>query len=802
MDPDRSLGHDILFEASPIPGWIVDSETLQIVAANEAAVALSGGAREMLVGAHALSIHPETAVDALLEDSAPIRCRHPRRGGGELDVEVASRAVTFAGRAARLVVLNEVGEHLRVEAALREREEQYRGILDATFDSIVIHQDDVVRFANPSFAEIAGYPLEELIGQPVMNFVAPDMRTFARLQTGRRTEGHYAYATYNRAGDRLELEVCVKNCIYEGRPARIVAAQDVTAKKRAERALAFLAEATAVLASSLDYDATVTASARLAVPMIGDYAVIDMLQPDGSMKRLAVEHADPAKVAIGWELGRRFPYREGSAYGPSGIVFTGQTTLEIVTEEMYAARLPDPEQARLVRSLGLTAFICVPLRARGRIVGGLVIGSAESGRRFDAADVALAEELGARANSAIENARSFREEQQANSTKDEFLATVSHELRTPLNAILGWTSLLRTERGGDPGALQRGLETIERNARAQARLIDDVLDVSRIIAGKLAIEAEPVELGAVIRAALDALAPAAQAKGVEMRAEIDGPLWVKGDPDRLQQIVGNVASNAVKFTSKQGKVSVSAEIVDDAARVCVEDDGEGISAHMLPSVFERFRQADGSTSRRHGGLGLGLAIARHLAEAHGGSISAASEGAGRGATFTVHLPLGSAPPEGDAATRADARSPRDDATAEAAALGPEPRALEGLRVLVCDDDLDARGLLVALLGARGAEVSAAATAEEAFRAVEALRPHVIVSDIAMAGEDGYELLRRVRQLPPSRGGDTPAIALSALARGEDARRALEAGFQTHASKPFEPRELVATIAELAARRRR
>ena len=387
----------------------------------------------------------------------------------------------------------------------------------------------------------------------------------------------------------------------------------------------------------------------------------------------------------------------------------------------------------------------------------------------------------------------------ANRSKDEFLATLSHELRTPLNAILGWAQLLRV--GALPAdETSQGLETIERNAKAQAQLVDDLLDLSRIIAGKVRVEVGPVDLVAVVEGALDSVRPAADAKGIAVIPVLDahaGP--VVGDANRLQQVAWNLLSNAIKFTPRGGRVDVWLCGTESDAELTVSDNGTGIRREFLPHVFDRLRQADGSTTRRHGGLGLGLAIVRHLVELHGGTVSAFSEGEGRGSSFTVRLPLSTGP------RRFIGRHVLSEPGTESVPPGGAPiapsahtRSLEGAKVLVVDDEPDAREIVQVSLEQRGATVSTAASAAEALVAMRGAGgpPDVLLSDIGMAGEDGYSLIGQVRQLSDVDGGNVPAVALTAYARDEDRTRALDAGFQEHVSKPVEPAHLAAVVARL------
>ena len=372
--------------------------------------------------------------------------------------------------------------------------------------------------------------------------------------------------------------------------------------------------------------------------------------------------------------------------------------------------------------------------------------------------------------------------------KDEFLATLSHELRTPLNAIYGWAQLLQRPQVSDE-EISEGLEVIARNARVQTQLVDDLLDMSRIISGKLRLDVRPIDLEEVIDAAMQSVLPAARAKDIHIHKRIDPATSatgaVTGDAARLQQVIWNLLSNAVKFTPAYGRVEVLLEPAGSSVQIIVTDTGQGISAEFLPYLFERFRQADGSTTRRHGGLGLGLAIAKHLVELHGGTISASSPGPGLGTRLVVSLPARARPmPEARSFTRPSAM---DDVR------------LDGLKVLVVDDEPDALDLIRRILTDAGATVSVTASADDAIARLLSERPAVLVSDIGMPGEDGYRLLQRVRQLPDEGLRRIPAVALTAFARPEDRRRALLAGFQMFVPKPLEPAELIAVVASVTQR---
>jgi signal transduction histidine kinase/CheY-like chemotaxis protein len=393
----------------------------------------------------------------------------------------------------------------------------------------------------------------------------------------------------------------------------------------------------------------------------------------------------------------------------------------------------------------------------------------------------------------LESERQARTEaERAGRLKDEFLATLSHELRTPLNAVLGWCDILNRADKTSPEEIAEGLKTIERNARAQAQIIADILDMSSIIAGKMRVVFRPLDLAAVVHDAIETARPAALAKGIHLNAALDTSLGrVPADGNRLQQVFWNLLSNAVKFTPRDGTIQVTLERVDSHIEVSVADTGVGINADFLPFVFDRFRQADASTTRQYGGLGLGLSIVKQLIELHGGTISVESPGVGLGARFVVSLPLNAL------LSAEELDTGRSIGKGETAARASLEGGVAGLRVLIVDDEPDARAMVKRLLEDYGATVTAASSAQEGIERLQAEKPDVVVSDIGMPGEDGYSMMRRIRSLAPEQGGQTPALALTAYARVEDRDRSILAGFQMHLPKPVEPTELVLIVAALA-----
>lgn len=683
---------------------------------------------------------------------------------------------------------------------------------------------------------IFGYLAEEIVGKQMSVLHREDAREDATPQILQAIESLRTFVgevpCVRRDGSEIPIEVTAYPVHdQEGRPLFLVGIhRDITDRKRAEeerarliraqaaraeaeeaaRRFSFLAEVSTSLTASLDFATTLTTLARLCVPSLADFCVVEV--PEGDQTRMvAAAHADPAKEALlphfypggldgeaearsGAPSGAR-PLPAPSAAAPAGaqparpsppvvrVLRTGRSELyPTLTEATVIAPSMRPEQIAATRQLAPSAYLVVALRARGRILGALSLGITESGRHLDAADVALAEEVAYRAALALDNARLYRELQDANRLKDEFLGTVSYELRTPLNAILGWARMIHTRSLDAPSEL-RAIGAIERNAEMQATLIDELLDASRIVTGTMKIERLAVELSLPIQAAIDAILPSAAGRGVAIQMAIDPTgVYVEGDPARLQQVVWQLLTNAVKFTHAGGVVSVRLSQDERHAEIGVSDTGEGIVPELLPYVFDRFRQGDSATGRRHGGLGLGLSIVKHVVELHGGTVEASSGGVDRGATFVVRLPLST----GAAAT-----------ALTSVGVPPEPKnlfpRLTGVGVLVVDDDTDSLEMLSAVLRRCGAEVRTARSAQQALDVLDGWEPALLVSDIGLPGEDGYTLMRRVRDLLPRKVGRVPALALTAYGRVEDRVKALTSGFQMHVQKPIEPMELAAAV---------
>lgn len=557
--------------------------------------------------------------------------------------------------------------------------------------------------------------------------------------------------------------------------------------------LEFLSEAAGVLGSSLDYRSTLSRLTRLLVPRLADFCVVEL---DGvALEDTPLAHVDPGKVALMRELLRGFPQPDGLP-SHAAVVRTGESLLV----ESPAAGSAD--QLGGLGKLAACSWIVVPLKVQNQLFGTITLAWSDSGKHYTPTDLLLVEELARKAATAIDNARLYelsrRERERAEAatrTKDEFVAMVSHELRTPLNVIIGWVRLLRS---GNLPEKTRGqaLEVVERNAKAQSQLVGDLLDISRVMTGKIRLDPAQVDLAVLVNLVLEDARFVVEAKRLQVQAEVptDGAV-MRGDAERLKQVVWNLLINAVKFTPKDGKIWVTLSRVDSDLQLSVRDSGTGIAADFLPHIFDTFRQSDSRSTRSHGGLGIGLSIAKHLIDLHGGSIEARSEGPGKGSEFIVRLPVSPL----ISATLGVAKVPA--ATSTPALPLARPEVLAGLSVLILDDEEDARDLLRIVLESCDAKVLAAASVAEGLLLLQSEHVDLIVSDVGMPEQDGYDLIRAVRGLSDPIKANLPTIALTAFARAEDRTRALLAGFNVHMSKPVELAELLVALSDLVTHAR-
>ena len=700
---------------------------------------------------------------ALREGRAEDKRWHVRRDGSRFWANGMLMLLRDGDDGARAFakILRDDTEAKLAEERLRESEERFERLVELSPDAITVHAEGVVLFMNTAGAKLIGAESsEQIVGRSIASLVHPDYHALIRERIEKASRGEIsppAEIKFLRLdGTEIYGELASAPLPYQGRPAMQAVVRDLTRRKQAEEALR-------------------ESEKRFRLIFNQQFQFMAILSPEGILLDINELPLRAAGVTRDEVLGQLFwetPWWQGlpemQAGWPARLASAARSDTPVFSVDSYQAadgtRIADASITAVKTSDGRVEFFIIQ-----------------------------ASDITERKRVEEERERLLLEAQEANRLKDEFLATVSHELRTPLTAILGWSHLLRGGQLDDEGAV-KALETIERNARAQSQLIDDLLDVSRIVTGKLRLEVVPVSPRSFIDPAVDAVRPAAEAKGVRLEKVIDtGVVTVMGDAARLRQVVWNLLTNAVKFTPRGGRVQVRLERVNSRVEIAISDTGAGIDPEFLPHVFERFRQADQRTTRQHGGLGLGLAIVRHLIELHGGSVWADSAGAGTGATFTLTLPVAAVH------RREDVEEYVQQASRDVPPANECPERLDGVRVLVVDDEPDARDMLSAGLGHCGAQVTAASSAREALEALAGLKFDVLISDIGMPDVDGYELIRLVRELPPEVGGRTPAVALTAYARAEDRLRALRAGFEMHVSKPVELTELVVVIANIVRR---
>jgi len=672
--------------------------------------------------------------------------------------------ISFLSQSRRQVLQDRTALLMR-ECASRAQAEQVGKRLNDVLESITdafitLDADWRITFANQAASNLSRLPREDLVGKNIWELFSTTVNTvlYAQLQKAMAEKVTLEFET-NYPGRELWLQTKV----YPSEGGLAVYTRDISQNKKGERALV----------GSEALNAAVLQSALDCIISMDHHGKIIEWNPSAERtflyRREEVIGREMAEVIIPPQM--RELHRQGLAkYLATGEGPVLGKRIEITAVRKDGGEFPVELSITPIPSEGSPTF---------------------TGYLRDITDQKDAERERNRLLSAEKMAR--QDAENANRQKDEFLSVVSHELRTPLNAVLGWSQLLD---GGNVTQedLKEGVQVIQRNARAQSRIIEDILDMSRIISGKVRLDVQRVDLPNVIEAAIESMQPAAAAKSIRLQKVLDpqaGPVW--GDPARLQQIVWNLISNAIKFTPKEGRVRVTLERVNSHVEIAISDTGEGIKAEFLPYVFERFRQADSAPSRRHGGLGLGLAIVKHLAELHGGTVQAQSPGEGKGATFRIALPLTPIHQEDES------RSRQHPKTETGKAMDMPAPSLKGIQVLIVDDEPDARSVLKRMLEECEAEVTACGSTDEALKLIAELHPTVLVSDIGMPDRDGYDLIRVLRSLPADKGGQTPAVALTAFARSEDRTKSIMAGYDVHVAKPVERNELRAVVARLAGR---
>jgi signal transduction histidine kinase/CheY-like chemotaxis protein len=548
-------------------------------------------------------------------------------------------------------------------------------------------------------------------------------------------------------------------------------------RKRNAEALRFLADASSVLAELEDVPSTLHKIARLSVPRFADWCAVDMLGEDGSLRRLAVAHVDPAKVQLAREMQRRYPPEPDAPQGVWNVLRSGRPEIiSEITDAMLVERIKDPERLSAARQLGVKSYMAVPLRVKEETLGVITFATAESGRRYGPSDLAVAEDLARRAGVAIDNARLYAELRKADRQKDEFLAMLAHELRNPLGPIRNALHVMKQPHA-TPAVIEQVRDMAERQAQHMSHLLDDLLDVSRISRGRIDLRKEIAELAPIIHRTVEAARPLIEERRHELTVGLPAaPLWMEVDPHRLAQVLTNLLNNAAKYTDPGGRIELCAEQEGAEIVLRVRDTGIGIAPQMLPRIFDLFVQAERRLDRSQAGVGIGLTLVKRLVEMHGGRVEVASPGVGRGSEFIVRLP-------GVGQTESPARTTRVETTAD----GPLPTR----RILVVDDNRDAAESLAALLRLKAQKVEVAHDGPAALEAVKHFEPEIVFLDIGMPGMDGYEVARHLRGRSDLRG--VTLVALTGFGQEEDRARSRAAGFDHHVVKPIDPSALHALL---------
>ena len=686
-------------------------------------------------------------------------------------------------------IATDISDRKRAQDALRESEERFRQLADAMPQIVwTARPDGNIDYLNRQWHEFTG--LSETLGnEGWAQILHPDDARPAQER----------WATSLRSGAPFEMEIRLldrRRQTYRWHLIRTVAVRDAAGgvarwfgtgtdiheQKRAEESSRYLAEASAALAGVDDYESTLQKVANLAVPYFADWSTVDMANEDGSLRRLAVAHQDGDKACLAHELMQEHAPNPQAAGGIGAVFRTGIAEIvHEVTDEILIKGAKDERHLSLIRQLGLKSYICVPLVASGHPLGVLTFATAESGRRYTDTNLALVKDLAHRAAVAIENTRLYQALREADRRKDEFLATLAHELRNPLAPIRNALQILKMPRL-DAATVERSRDMMERQVHQLVRLVDDLLDVSRVMRGKIELRKERVELATVVARAVETVQPLIEAQGHELTVNLPAESFsLEADPVRLAQVVGNLLTNAAKYTEPNGRIWLAAQRESNEAVLRVRDSGIGIAPDMLPKVFDLFVQVDHAVTRSQGGLGIGLTLVKNLVEMHHGTVEAHSEGLEQGSEFVIRLPLLSQ----------EGPQRLEEGNGEAA---QEPAPSSGQRLLVVDDNRDAADSLAMMLRLQGHEVRVAHNGPTALEMVKGYRPTLVLLDIGMPDMDGYEVARRMRRMP---GLEKVVLAaLTGWGQQEDRRRTAEAGFDHHLVKPVDPKALESLLANL------
>ena len=657
-----------------------------------------------------------------------------------------------------------------LERHVSERTAELSGLLAAIPDLLfkVGRDGRFLDYSAPPGEEPA-LPPENFLGRRLTDVLPPDVSLPALSVVERVLAGETVPPFEYRLQVGRELRHFEARGSLSSGDSVVFLVRNVTDRRHHEERLRFLTRAGSTLTATLDYTNILETLAQLPVPFMADVCVVDLLEA-GAVRCAAVSAATPELEAL---------VRVQRLERPVDPASDDPVAIAIRRGVAHFQASSTPQSAGAPASAPASILV-LPLIARGQTLGAMSLAMTSPGRRYSESDFAVAQELTHRAGIALDNARLYRDVQEASRLKDEFLGIVSHELRTPLNAVLGWSQVLRRA-PADVEQTRRAALVIERNAQAQVRLVEDLLDTSRVISGKIRLEPSPVEVRRLVAGVVESFGPSARTAGLELSASIDEDAGaIRADGSRLQQVLGNLLSNSIKFTLPGGRIEIAVRRVGASLEFVVSDSGAGITADFLPHVFDRFRQADSTTTRAHGGLGIGLAIARHLVELHGGTISASSDGPGCGSTFTIVLPAMDVSGLEEASPLPAGR--------------PSTSRLKGARVLLVDESLQSLEMIRAVLSGAGALVSIACSVSHGRQQIERVRPDLLVVHIGMSGQDGYTLIRHVRRLEEHTGAPRlPAVALTRYAIGDDRLRLLAAGYDVHLAKPTEPAVLVEAL---------
>ncbi len=689
-------------------------------------------------------------------------------------------------------IFQDITAHKRAEAALRESEEKFRLMAD-TIPQLawMARPDGHIFWYNRGWYEYTGTTPEQMEGWGWQSVHDPEVlpRVLQRWKASLTSGEPFDMVFPLRGADGRFHPFLTRVNPLRDESGRIRywfgTNTNISDQKRAEDRSRFLADASVALATIGDYETTLRRVAQLAVPFFADWCAVDMAEPDGSLRRLAIVHVNPSRVELARELACRYPPRPDERRGPPHVLRTGKSEIAAeITDAIVAAAARDEDHLRILRELGLRSYICVPLAVRDRALGVLSFVTSESGRHYGPADLALAEDIAHRAAIAIENARLYAELRQADRLKDEFLAMLAHELRNPLAPVRNALQIMRQPRATTV-MLQQAQDMAERQVQHMARLLDDLLDVSRISRGKIELHKEVLDMTTAVNRSVEAVRLLFEERQHQLTVSLPPQsLRVEADPTRLEQVLTNLLNNAAKYTDAGGKVWLTVERDGSEVVLRVRDTGIGIAADMLPKIFDLFVQAERRLDRSQGGIGIGLTLVQRLVELHGGSVTAHSAGPGQGSEFVVRLP---AAPEAATAAGPDAGT-----TAAFSSLALAHR------VLVVDDNTDAADSLGLLLELLGQKVRVAHDGPTALLIAQAFRPEVVFLDIGMPGMDGYEVARRLRRQPECKS--SLLVALTGWGQDADRRRSAEAGFDHHLVKPAEPALLEKLLAGLLPRR--